>query len=120
MLTSSAKKQILNSILDLVLDFSNKQYQKNAWIKGEMPGYAFDDSVCDFFGSCNPVLENHKDFGISNEQFSLLKKFRDEFKAFTDDNSWPPFFIDTPEWAKIIENSKEVLAIFNYKKNDSN
>jgi len=46
----------------------------------------------------------------------LLKKFRDEFRIFSDENNWPAEFIDSPEWEKIMNLAKEVLEAFQYQK----
>ena len=72
----------------------------------------------DFFGDGDPVLKNYQDYGLSRVQYLLLKKFRDEFKAFSDENDFPEEFIDTSEWAKIMDLAKGVLKEFNFKKSD--
>ncbi len=41
---------------------------------------------------------------------------RDEFRIFADKNEFPEEFIDTPEWANIVNLAKEVLKAFNYPK----
>lgn len=111
------RPQILQSFLDNLFRISSKEYQNRVWIQGKGPEvHDFDEAVCDFFGDGDPILKNFKDFGLSEDQFNLLKKFRDEFKSFADNNDWPPEFIDTPEWTKITEMAKEVLTVFNYKK----
>jgi len=61
-------------------------------------------------------IENYKDFELSDSQYFLLEKFRDKFRAFSDENSHPYEFIDTPEWQKITEIAKDVLKAFDYKK----
>ncbi|MBS0584866.1 MAG: hypothetical protein JSR76_01025 [Verrucomicrobia bacterium] len=115
------RKDILNFVLDNVYWISDKAYQERVWIKGIGPECnSFDDVVCDFFGDGDPLLENYKDFEITNTQYELLKKFREEFDSFCINRGLehylPQFFIDTPEWTKITEMAKEVLKAFNYKK----
>ena len=108
------KKQIIETLIRMVDHISDKEYQKRAWIRGEEAD--FDEAVCLFFGDGDPVLENYKDFGITEEQYKLLKKFSDEFRIFSDENDFPEEFIDTPEWKKITEMAKEILKAFHYKK----
>lgn len=95
----------------------NKEYQKRVWILGEGPECDdFDETYCNFFGGGDPLIENYKDFGITDSQYYLLKKFRDAFRDFSDENDFPKLFIDTPEWGKITEMAKEVLRAFNFHK----
>ncbi len=58
---------------------------------------AFDDAVCDFFDIGDPILDDYRDFSITEDQCSLLKKLRDNFRVFTDENDSPEEFIDTLE-----------------------
>ena len=91
------KKQILTSVLETIEGISNKEYQKRVWIRGEGPEVDdFDETCCNFFGDGDPLLENYKDFEITESQYQLLKKFRDNFRTFSDENDWPQIFIDTP------------------------
>ena len=62
----------------------------------------------------DPLLEHYKDFWITDQQYQILKKFRDLFYRFSRENDWPHQFIDTPEWNEITERAKEVLRAFNY------
>ena len=111
------RKQILASCLDLVAGISDKEYQKRVWIRGEGPEVDdFDETACNFFQDGGGVLEEYKNFGITKTQYQLLKKFRNEFEAFSDVNDLPQEFIDTPEWETIMNLAKEVLESFNYQK----
>lgn len=116
-LSDKDKKQILEGFIDIFIRISNKEYQKRIWVKGEGPEVDdFDDTVCDFFGECDPILENYKYFGVTDNQYELLIKFRDEFKNFSRKRDLPPDFLDLPEWGKITKMAKEVLKAFNYHK----
>ena len=107
------RKQIFETFIRMIDHISNKEYQKRAWIKG---GEAdFDEFVCLFFGEGDPILNDYKNFGITEAQYYMLKKLRDEFRIFSDVNDLPQEFIDTPEWEKIMNLAKEVLGAFNYK-----
>lgn len=108
------RKQIMEAFIRMIDHISDKEYQKRAWIKGEEAD--FDETVCIFFGEGDSILENYKDFAITETQYRILKKLRDEFRVFADENDWPENFIDTPEWAKIMNLAKEVLKAFNYEK----
>ena len=108
------RKQILETFIKMIEHFTDKQYQKRAWIKGEAAD--FDEAVCLFFESGDPILENYKSFGITELQHKLLMKLRNEFEVFSNENNFPQKFIDTPEWEKIIEMAEIVLRAFNYNK----
>lgn len=115
------RKQILTSVLETIEGISDKEYQKRVWIRGEGPEVDdFDETCCNFFGDGDPLIENYKDFGLTDKQYHLLVKFRDEFDAFCYGPALkhylPEEFIDTPEWARIMEMAKEVLKAFNYQK----
>lgn len=117
MLTEKQKKKVIANHLDTILGIADKEYQERVWIRAEGPEVDDFDETCNFFFDIgDPILESYQEYGLSENQYLLLKKFRDEFEAFSDDNSWPPFFIDSPEWARIMERAKEVLEAFNYKK----
>ena len=117
MLTNEAKKQILISILETIESISDKDYQQRVWIRGEGPEVDdFDETCCNFFGDGDPLLENYEDFGITDSQYRILKKFRDKFRIFSDENNWPQEFIDTPEWERIMDLAKGVLEAFNYQR----
>jgi len=116
MLTNEEKKQILISVLDTVESISDKEYQKKVWILGKGPEVEdFDEICCNFFGDGDPLLENYKDFGLTKSQYLVLKKFRNIFRTFSNNDYNPYDFIDTPEWQKITEFAKDVLIAFDWK-----
>jgi len=117
MLTKKAKKKILTSVLETIDNISDKKYQKRIWIHGEGPEVDdFDETCCNFFGDGDPLLENYTDFGLTKSQYLLLKKFRDKFRSFSNKNFHPSEFIDTPEWKEVMEMAKEVLRVFDYRR----
>lgn len=115
-LSEEDKKYILAQFLKVISHISDKEYQKRVWIRGEGPEVDdFDETCCHFFDDGDPILENYKEYAISDGQFLLLQKFRQGFKTFADNNNLPEEFIDTPHWAKIMQMAKEVLNAFNRK-----
>ncbi len=117
-LSEEDKKYILSEHLKHISRISDKEYQKRVWINGEAPEVdSFDDTVCDFFVTCDSILENYESFKITKIQYKILKEFRDQFRIFSNENNHPQEFIDTPEWEKIMNMAKEVLEAFNYKQN---
>ncbi len=120
MLTDEDKKYILNEFLNNISGISDKEYQKRVWIRGEGPECDdFTETVCHFFDDGDPILKKYKEFNISEDQYHLLSKFRDDFDAFVTGPTLgylPEEFIDTPEWKKIMKMAEEVLKAFNYQK----
>jgi hypothetical protein len=116
-LSNEDKKNILEGFIDIFTRIASKEYQKRIWIRGEGPEVdSFDDAVNDFFIECDSILENYKDFGITDRQCEILEKFHNQFRTFCDERDWPQEFIDTPEWNKITEMANEILNTFHYKK----
>ncbi len=117
MLTDENRRYILTQFLRDISHITDKEYQKRVWIRGEGPECDdFEETCCHFFDDRDPLLEQYKDFNITERQYTILKKFRDEFEVFSDENNWPEEFIDTLEWAQIMKMAKEVLEVFNYPK----
>jgi hypothetical protein len=117
MLTDEDRKYTLNEHLRNISHISDKEYQRRIWIRGEGPECDdFDETCCHFFDDGDPILDHYKDFWITENQYQILEKFRNQFDDFSRKNDWPPAFIDTPEWDEITEMAKEVLKAFDHKK----
>jgi hypothetical protein len=115
---NGTKQNVLNNFLQVLFGISNKRHQERVWIRGEGPECDdFTETVCFFFEIGDFILEDYKSYGISKEQFILLKQFRYDFEQFSDKNSWAADFIDTPEWAEIMTKANNVLKAFNFQKN---
>ena len=113
--TVEIRRKILQEFLCNLDIISNKSYQKIVWIEAKGPKvHSFDNAVCDFFDLGEYIFENYQGYNITEQQQEILEQFRKEFEAFADENDWPPFFIESPEWEKITEMAKDVLAAFNY------
>lgn len=116
-ISNEDKRQILEGFIDIFTRIASKESQKRIWVNGEDPEVDdFDDSVNDFFVECDSILENYKDFEITGNQYQILKKFRNQFRIFSEANNWPQKFIETQEWGEITEMAKEILKSFNWKK----
>jgi len=117
MLTNEDKKYILLSLLENIEDISDKEYQSRVWIRGEGPeADDFTETVCLFFDYGEGIIEEYREFGITESQYKILKEFSDQFEEFSDNNDFPEEFIDTPQWQEIVDLAEGVLKAFNYKK----
>ena len=111
------RDQIINYLLGNVACIADQKYQERVWIKGEGPECDdFNETVCQFFDAADPVLDDYKNFNISDSQYHLLTNFREKFEIFCNDHYEPEQFISSPEWTHISEMAKAVLEAFNYKK----
>jgi hypothetical protein len=113
------KNHALINLLKIIDDISNKEYQKRVWVDGKGPECDdFDDTVCDFFGIGESIIEKHNILGVTDNQHQLLTAFYYEFRAFSSEHTWSSELIDTPEWTRITEMAKEVLKAFHLKTPD--
>ncbi len=113
MLTKEERKKILQFFIEIITDISDKDYQKRAWIKGEGPNATdFDETCIIFSNDADDIIDKYEEFGLTESQHEILKDFRDQFDAFSSNNYWPPEFIDTPEWDRIVEMANNVLKAF--------
>jgi hypothetical protein len=109
---------MLSEFLRHIAHIPDKEYQRRVWIRNEGPEcQAFDDAVCDFFDIGEPILDEYKDFGITDVQYQLLTKFRTVFREFTDEHDLPEEFMESPEWRGIMGMAKEILEAFHYPSN---
>jgi len=114
------RQQILVSCLEIIAGISDKKYQERVWIQAKGPEVDdFDETTCNFFQDGNGIIQNYKEFELTDQQYHLLVEFRDEFEIFCSGPALkyylPQEFIDTPEWTRITEMAKEVLIAFDYK-----
>jgi hypothetical protein len=120
MLDNEVGKRMLEHLLGTIRDISDKEYQRRVWIRGIGPEVDdFDETVCCFFDMGDPVLRHYKKLEITESQYRMINKFRDQFEKFRKFRSHhhliPIEFIDTPEWDEVVSMAKEVLKAFNYK-----
>ena len=113
------RQQILNTFLRILEHISDLYYQRRVWILGEGPEVDdFDETACHFFQEGDGIIDEYTEYEINDHQYQLLKKFRETFQIFSDEHDWPEDFIDTPEWAKIMQMAKEVLEAFGYNRGE--
>ncbi len=113
MIDETTKKYILSSIFKKLGGISSRDYQVAVWIHGEGPEVDdYDETVNNFLEDCEWALQEWKAFGLNKSQHAILKKFHDQFLAFSRTNHCIELFIDTPEWKEIMEMAKEVLVAF--------
>ena len=109
-------KEFVMGLLGTIKDISDKEYQRRVWIRAE--GWEvddFDETVCCFFEDAEVVLEEPREYGLTESQCQILKNFSDQFEKFSDNNHQPEEFIDTPQWQEIMSLAEGVLKVFNYK-----
>ncbi|MFA5250318.1 MAG: hypothetical protein WC371_02775 [Parachlamydiales bacterium] len=116
------QNKIIKVLLEEIAEISNKEHQKKIWVP---QGPDFDEIINCLADIIEPILEKHKKYQLSEDRYELLVKFYKEFKNFSDyakKNDYNYYylygFLDTPEWAKVMDTAKEVLQAFNYKSED--
>ena len=113
-MTDEEKRFVVEEVLRAIAHITDEEYQERIWIRGAGPECQdFDEAVCHFFDLGDPLLDDYKNFGLTDAQYLLLKNFRDEYDLFCDDNDDPRDFINSPEWRKIMSRAQEVLDNFN-------
>ena len=117
------RKQILEEFLNNIFRLSDEKYQERVWVKAEGPECnEIDDAVCDFFDDGDPILEEHKDFRITEHQYKLLMILHKKLRAFTDAfDVYSPYrstekLIQLPQWQEIRNIAKKVIRTFDFKK----
>jgi hypothetical protein len=120
-LTEENKRDIIEAFIETFTRFSDKDYQRRIWVKGEGPECDdFTETICQLYDIGYPILEDYKNFGITNSQYQLLKQFLNELDVFRYGpirrNHLPQEFIESPEWETITKLAQEVLIAFNYQK----
>jgi hypothetical protein len=108
----------MKDFFTVILLFSDKIKQKNAWVLGKGPIFLdFDESLITFFDCEKIVLDTSHANKATNAQRIIISKFSDalhHFSKTTARDYLPEDFIDTPEWTQITEMAQEVLKAFNW------
>lgn len=114
MFTNEDRQNLFDLFLSVVKGIADKNYQRRVWIEAQGSEIDdFDETSIFFFNTCDSILKHGKELKIDRTKLEMLKRFHDEFEKFSHENDcWPPFFIDTPEWTRITEMAQEVLQAF--------
>ncbi len=113
------KKNIVDGLLFSIYGVSDKAYQRRVWIEGKGPEWDdFDETSEYVLGDGRSILKKYKEFGMTKDQYHILKKFWREYEKFCDgtgpEHALPERFIDSPEWTKVTVLAQEVVKAFNY------
>lgn len=77
------KKQIMKTFIRAISHVADIAYQKRVWVEGRGPECeTFDDFTNYFFDEAAAILKKYRDFDITENQFSILLKFRDSLENF--------------------------------------
>ncbi len=113
------RKYALLSLLRIIYGISDIEYQRRVWIRAEGPECDdYCETVNNFFSFIKEVLGEHSKYDLTESQFDALLNFSSDFEYFNDNHDCPMEPVeqpDTPEWATIREEAKEVLKTFNYQ-----
>jgi hypothetical protein len=113
--------RVLKALLEIVRDISDAAYQDEIWIKNPKPFNDFNEIMCYYFDDFHvrEILENYKEYGITEVQKDDLKKFTDILDEYSDNIFYESIsedaIINDPKWCEIREMAKEILTIFNYQ-----
>ncbi|MBS0585275.1 MAG: hypothetical protein JSR76_03105 [Verrucomicrobia bacterium] len=112
------KLKIVQSLLEIVKDIADAEYQDRVWIKALEPLSDFDETMCHFFDDLNAkeIVDHPQEYDISPSQHKKLLELYNVLRAYSDDT---PGFIEAevmqdPRWHKIRILAKETLLVFNY------
>jgi hypothetical protein len=116
------KQENLEAFIKNISRLSDEKYQERVWVRVEGPECDdIDDAVCDFFDDGGHILENYKNFEITEAQHKLLITLRDKLNNFKHDyHVYSPYkstekLIQLPEWKEIRKLSKDVIRSFNFQ-----
>ncbi len=113
--------EILKGLLYVIANIADPEYQNRIWIKGEGPQCSsFEETMCNFFDDyeAEDVLNKYKKYGLSSRQYRMLKKFYKCLRNYSDKTTafYDIEIVNDLKWHKIQKMAKEVLEVFDYKK----
>lgn len=112
-LDKKSRSIALNNLLETVSSISNKDYQVRTWINGMGPECDdFIETTIFFNDYCDRVISKYKDYGVSDRQYFSILKFKKIYEDFSDDHYSEEDFIDSPEWAYVMNEAKKLLQEF--------
>lgn len=88
------RTQIIEGIIRVIDHISDKNYQRKVWILGVGPELDdFDETVCNFIGPAEDVINHYKDYNLTEFQTQILKRFHNSFVKFSKKNDFPEIFL---------------------------
>lgn len=116
-------KDILKSgLLYRIDDIADKKSQQRIWIDERRPGYnPFQNIIKSFFETykTKKILENYKDYEITDPQRESLAKLYDELERYrlkAEGEEDLEKILKDPEWHQIQDLAKEVMKAFDFKR----
>ena len=109
--------KILYGFLETIASIADRAYQERVWVRGEGPECDdYTESICHFFDDGDPVIANHRDYGINDHQLRLLTKLRESVQYFNSTIRFDlgPDFLNSSEWIRITLMARDVLRAFHY------
>jgi hypothetical protein len=107
------RKRISNEFLKSAAHISHREYEEKIWAFGEESEEdGLDKTISYLIDASASIIENYKDYEITNDQWNLLKNFHDQLKAYSNAS---PLLRGAHEWGEIRKTAKEMLKAFNYE-----
>lgn len=112
--------RILKAILEIIRDIADAIYQEEVWIKKTHSLSDFNETMCHYFDDFHvrEILDNYKEYGITEVQKDALKKFTDILDEYSDTVFYEDIseekVMEDPKWVSIRIMAKDTLFAFNY------
>ncbi len=122
------KSAWIKSILEVISEFSDLNWQYRIWVKGEKgPFFSFQESMCQLNDDVyfETILNNYAyDFNFSTEQHQALEKFKDALNSYVDEHGTfgdDAEMLNDPKWHSVVDKARAVLEAFKnyYVRNDA-
>jgi len=115
---TATRRQIVTSLLDVVRDIADVEYQERGWIRHLGFFSDFDETMCQFFDDCNAetIVANPENYDIESAQHLKLLELYNALRFYSDNTPYVLEFdiFHDPKWHKIRSLAKKVLLAFNY------
>jgi hypothetical protein len=109
--------EVIETVLRVITDFANLDWQYREWVLGETNPYACStESIC-LLGDAYfyDILDKYVDqFNFSEKEFRVLNEFRTMLEEYEDQYlSWDDVerMVD-PKWHEVVKKAQEVLNVF--------
>ncbi len=111
------KKRVINKFLTLIYKLSSKEYQIQTWVKCLGPEFDETEFFCQFLEQFPTTEGEQKKMGLTPEQMQLFQNVMQAFKDFDKSPSADDCagdFIESPEWARVMEEADKAVKAFNF------